>query len=158
MINLDPKELFVAYREKNLDKDSTINYLRAFIEECDEEKKRIKGIFFLSKIESGTNGKILRILENSLLSDQSSLVRAFAARMLVKNSPIQNVSLVEYVIDNDISVLVTTTIFKTLKKIRYYLAKGLRNKIVAKYAKLHGVIPIEAKFLVVIRVSSKSSR
>ena len=148
MSYLDPKELFVAYQEKNLHKDSAIGYLRAFIEDCDDDKKRINAIYFITKIDTDANDKISRILKYSLLSDQSSLVRSFVARILVTTRLIQNHNLIEFVINNDASVLVITTIFKSLEKIKTNLSKDLQKKIILKYAELHHVIPKEAKFLV----------
>jgi len=144
MPKLNPKDVFISYKNKELSIDSILSYLESFIEESDDTQIRIESIQLLGDIEIN-NDKIFKILENCLISDEDSLVRASAAKLVAYKFPANK--LFNFVIDNDSSALVITTIFRVLDDINDEMSMFLRKKIIEKYAKIHGVVLEEAKFI-----------
>ena len=67
MFSLNPPvEIIDDFKNKKLDKSITINYLKFFIENSEDEKLRIKSIKFLVKIDSKSD-KIFKFFENLLI-------------------------------------------------------------------------------------------
>ena len=66
MFSLNPVEIIDDFKNKKLDKSTTINYLKFFIENSEDEKLRIKSIKFLVKIDSKSD-KIFKFFENLLI-------------------------------------------------------------------------------------------
>ena len=52
MFFLTLAEIIDAFKNKKLDKSTTINYLKSFLENCEDEQLRIESIEFLIRIDS----------------------------------------------------------------------------------------------------------
>ena len=86
MAFLKLKQIFNSFLKGEIDKYSLLSYIISFIEKSDNEELRIEALKFLNKshIESEL---IFKFLENLLISDENYLIKAYAAKYLIKKFP-----------------------------------------------------------------------
>ena len=83
MTILNLTEIFTAYTDKKIDKDSAIDYLKSIIENKDDIESRRKAVEDLGKIDSNSE-KFFKYFENLLISDTDGYVRANAAKIIIE--------------------------------------------------------------------------
>ena len=84
MTILNLSEIFNAYTNKQIDKDSAIDYFKSIIENKDDILTRKDAVEILGKIDSNSIA-IFKYLENLLISDTNGDVRAKAAKIIIEN-------------------------------------------------------------------------
>lgn len=82
----NPLDICKKVASKQLTKNTAIQILISLIEESESERIRAESIIAFSKLAI-YNQKIFKILENCLVSDNSSLVRMVAVRSIYQNFP-----------------------------------------------------------------------
>ena len=84
--SLSARKIYNSVIKNNLNKDTAVEMLLSLIESSDSEDIRIECIEVFGKI-ANKSLKVFKILENYLLSDESPLVRAAAAKAAINNYP-----------------------------------------------------------------------
>ena len=84
--DLTPEEIYNKVLNQKLSKTVAIELLISLLEESDDDEIRARCIIAFSKLDFKKQ-KIFRIIENSLVSDKSSLVRKAATRAIYQDFP-----------------------------------------------------------------------
>ena len=131
---------------KNLTKTDATKLLISLIEKSENAKDRAACIDSLAKLNVKTE-RIYKILEYSLISDDSPEVKEAAIKGIVNNfNEDSTKNLFEWVLQNDNSIRVLKSVIKSLDSVNKSLSKILEKKILLRYSKIFNVIPEEAKF------------
>ncbi len=152
------KELQKLIRNNNMSKSEAANVLISLIEGSNSEQTRAKYVNVFENL-SLKNKKVFDFLENLLISDESQIVRAVAAKVIVSLFPEEIVDPLKWIIQNDNSSHVLITINNLIKN----LENHYRNILKIEYSKRleaisvnFGVIPKEVGFLLDIGLNPDS--
>ncbi|MFX1393947.1 MAG: hypothetical protein ACFFAH_10270 [Promethearchaeota archaeon] len=144
-----PEKIYNDIKSGKSTKSEVIEVLISLIEGSNEPKAREKSIEVCERL-SLKSKKIFKILENSLISDESALVRSAAAKAIFNNFPEADFSSLKWVIQHDKSPIVLKTIFILFKdnnNQNYKLIIKELDKWINKFALVIGLVPDEAKFI-----------
>ncbi len=86
MSSLKLKQIFDSFLAGEIDKSSLLTYFISLIEKSDNEQLRLEALKFLSKSQLKSE-LVFTFLENLLISDENYLIKAYAAKYLIKNFP-----------------------------------------------------------------------
>jgi len=86
MPSLTLKHIFDSYLTGEIDKSSLLSYIISLIETSSDEQLRLEALEFLNKSQLKSE-LIFKFLENLLISDENYLIKAYAAKYLIKNFP-----------------------------------------------------------------------
>ncbi len=144
-----PKELYELINQNNMSKSEAINVLFSLIEESNPGEIRAKYVNMFENLAL-KNKKVFNFIENLLISDESQVVRATAAKVIVKLFPEDILDPLKWIIQNDNSAYVLTTINNLIRKIDNQYSDILNteySKRLEAIAINYGVILKEAEFL-----------
>ena len=146
---LTPEKIYHDLTNGALNNEMASEMLISLIEGSDETKVRMKSIELLEKIDIKTE-KIFRILENCLLSDESSLVRSVAAKVIILNFSKEGADSLRWVLQHDISPIVLKILFDFNDKFndpRFELLKKDMSRWIENFGSEIGIVPEEVKFI-----------
>jgi len=144
-----PKELYEHINKNHISKFEAIHILFSLIEECNLGDTRVEYVNLFEKL-SLKNKKVFNFIENLLISDESEAVRATAAKVIVKLFPEDIVDPLKWIIQNDNSSYVLTTINNLIRKIDNQYSDILNTEYLKRLEAIalnYGVILKEAEFL-----------
>ena len=155
-----PKELDELIFKKDMSKSEAMNVLFSLIEGSNSGEIRANYINIFEKL-SLKNKKVFDFIEHLLVSDESHVVRATAAEVIIKLFPEDSVAPLKWIIQNDNSSHVLITIKNLIKN----LGNQYSNILNIEYSKRleaisinFGVIPKEIGFLLDIGLNPDSFR
>lgn len=133
-----PKEIYKAYVNKKLNKNSTLNLLISIIYESDDEITRESSINILETRLRLFNIKVFNLSENLLLSDSNARIRNAAARILMNNFLLKAIPIFKWVIQHESNLTCLITIMESLKLInntesKLILLNELKKKMKMKW-------------------------
>ncbi|MFX1297652.1 MAG: leucine-rich repeat domain-containing protein [Promethearchaeota archaeon] len=144
-----PEKIYNDIKSGKSSKSEIIEVLISLIEGSNEPIVREKSIEVCEHLSLKTK-KIFKILENSLISDESALVRSAAAKAIFNNFLEANLSSLKWAIQHDKSPIVMKTIFKLFKddnnQNHKFIIKEL-DKWIDKFALALGLVTDEVKFI-----------
>ena len=112
-MNLSPEIIFQNYKNKEIDKETSINYLISIVDNSNDEKLRLKSLKFLRKINNFDN-KLYNFIENLFISDSNVYIRYFAAKIIKKYYLANSMSLFIWALSNESNVDCLAIIIKSL--------------------------------------------
>lgn len=124
---LTPEKINNHLINNNITKLEAINLLISLIEGSEDANVRAKCVEALTKRELN-NAKAFKSIESCLISDESPLVRAKAAEIIVLNFPEKGFSPLKWAIQNDNSYLVLKTLNRLIDGIRNHTMERLREE------------------------------
>lgn len=133
-----------------MSKSESIHVLFSLIEECNSGDIRAKYLKMFEKLSLRTK-KVFAFIENLLISDESHIVRATAAKVIVKLFPEDIMDPLKWIIQNDNSSYVLTTINNLIRNLDDQKSEILKTEYLKRLeaiAKHLGVILKEAEFLI----------
>ena len=133
-------------KNRSLSDEEAAKILISLIEHSDNTKLRIDCLNVLTNIKNNSKN-IYNLIEMCLVSDESPLVRATAAELIVIKFLKHAFNPLSWVIEKENSLLVLTKIFATLKYINTDSAEDLKQRIIARFSKIYGLVIEEAEFL-----------
>ncbi len=84
MSDLTPDKIFSSYKHRELDKTTSLNYLRTIIENIENGKVRRDAVLIFTEI-GGKSEEVFEYLEELLVSDNYPIVRSTAADVIIRN-------------------------------------------------------------------------
>ena len=120
--------------------------LISLIEVSDDKNIRVKCIEVMGLI-ANKSINFFNTLENYLVSDESPLVRATAAKVIIRNFLIKGFNSLSWTIRHDNSSVVLKSMLDNFKDSSNKYTKILRNKLLEKLISMYNVVQNEALFL-----------
>jgi hypothetical protein len=147
---LTPERIYTGVINKKINKSNAIDQLVSLIEGSDDQKVRSESISILNRLHFH-DPRIFKVIENSLLSDESPLVRSTAASVIGNQFLKEGVNILTWAIQHEKSPLIIKAILDlnlnlTDKRLKS-LSKEL-NHYISKIASLIGIVQNEAKFII----------
>ncbi|MHA1488142.1 MAG: leucine-rich repeat domain-containing protein [Promethearchaeota archaeon] len=146
---LTPEKIYHDLTNGALNIEMASDMLISLIEGSDETKVRMECIELFEKKDI-KNEKIFRILENCLLSDESSLVRSVAAKVIILNFSKEGADSLRWVIQHDKSPIVLKLLFDFEDKFndpRFELLKKDMSCWLENFGSEIGIVSEEARFI-----------
>jgi Leucine-rich repeat (LRR) protein len=146
---LTPEKILDNVINNNMSYNEAIELLISIIEVSESEDIRARCIDVLSNLDVKSK-KIFKTLENYLLSDETSLVRAAAAKALVSKFPKGSLVPLRYTIRYDKSAIVLKTLAYSLENADNQNFEILKEELTANFeriAMICGIFPKELLLL-----------
>ena len=140
------KKIYDSVIKNNLNKDTAVEMLLSLIEGSDSVDIRIECVKIFGKI-ANKSLKVFKILENYLLSDESPLVRAAAAKATINNYPKISFNSLLWTIEHDNSNIILKTLYEAFENSDNNNFGILIIKLKEKLKTIYGIVPKECKFL-----------
>jgi Leucine-rich repeat (LRR) protein len=123
------------------------NVLISLLENCEILNTRIASLKAIERYRI-KNEEIYKILENILISDENSLIRSEAVSLIIKNFIKFGVNALNFIIENEKSLLVIKRLWNGLKFSNSKIANMLYDKVIIKYVNTYLLVPKEVVFLI----------
>jgi len=146
---LSPVSVYNSFKNKRIDKQIAFDQLISLIEGSDNSKIRAESFSILNQLNFH-DPKLFKIVENSLLSDESSNVRKSAVKLIGSQFLKEGLDTLTWVAQHEISPLVIKAIFDLdleLSNIRFKSLNKELNEYLAKIALEVGITTNEARFI-----------
>lgn len=146
---LSPETIYSALKSKEISNNIAVDQLISLIEGSNNPKVRSESISILSKLNV-FESKIFKIIENSLLSDESQIVRRSATNLIGRRFLKEGIETLIWVVTHEKSPLVINAIFNLnldFTDTRFNSLKMELNNYLDKIALVIGIVRNEAKFI-----------
>ncbi|MFW9999887.1 MAG: leucine-rich repeat domain-containing protein [Candidatus Hodarchaeota archaeon] len=143
------EQIIIDLNKNKLSKVEANGLLISLIESSDNLDNRVKCMEVLGKIII-KNEENYKIVENYLISDENPLMRSVAAKILFYQFPKICINPLNWIIQNDKSILVLSTLFNLLKHSRKQIFERLEKTLQERISNIYEVNPKEADFLLEI--------
>ena len=158
--NITAKELEELVLEKNMSKSEAVNVLSSLIEGSNSGEIRAKYLRMFEKLSLSNKG-VFTFIEHLLISDESHIVRATAAEVIINLFPEDGVVPLKWIIQNENSSHVLLTIQNLIKNTKNPYCEVLKKEYSKKLEAISvnlGVIPKEIEFLLEIGINPNAFR
>ncbi len=146
MSKLTPEKIFYEYSKRRMNKDLTITYLITLIEDSGDDINRIKSINLL-KFLKFKDPRVLKILENCIISENNQLVRNSALRIVHDIYGEDSSEILKWSIENEKSPIVIKSLYKILQKnSRVPSYQIMFNKLLERLSEIYKLDGTEVKF------------
>jgi hypothetical protein len=146
MSKLTPEKIFYEYSKKIINKDLAITYLITLIEESGVDSSRIKSIKLL-KFLKFKDLRIIKILENCIISESNHLVRDSALKTVHDLYKEGSSEILDWSIENEKSPIVVKSLYNILQKNSRVLTYQIMfNKLLERLSEIYKVDGTEVKF------------
>ena len=126
------KKIYISFIKNNINNDTAVEMLLSLIEASDSVEIRIECIEVFGKI-ANKSLKVFKILENYLLSDESPLVKAAAAKPIINNYPKIGFNSLLWTIEHENSSIILKTLYEAFENSNKKDFDILFNKLDEKY-------------------------
>jgi Leucine-rich repeat (LRR) protein len=131
---------------RNLTKTEAAELIISLIESSEKAADRVACIDSLVQLNI-KNERINKFLEYTLISDTNPEVREASIKGIVNNFNEESTKkLFEWVLQNENSIYVLKSVFKSLDSFNNDLSKYLEKVILSRYSKMFNIVPEEARF------------
>ncbi len=137
-LQLKPKAIVFDVTNKKLSKAEATEKLVSIIEESSDYRLRSIAIKAMGKVGI-LNEKTFKFLENCLVSDESSLVRSAAVKVLSKRFFNVAINPLIWAVNNERSAIVLKTILQVLDKNDDHQIEILRTRLVKRLENIYDV-------------------
>jgi len=146
---LSPETIYTGLKKKKIDRHIAFDQLVSLIEESNNPKIRSESISILNQLKI-PDPKLFKIIESSVLSDESPYVRRSAVNLIGHQFLKEGLDTLTWVVQHEKSPLVVKTIFDLNLEPTDTRFKSLNKELtdyLAKIALELGIISKEAKFI-----------
>ncbi|MBY8988025.1 MAG: leucine-rich repeat domain-containing protein, partial [Candidatus Lokiarchaeota archaeon] len=146
---LSPETIYSGLKSKEISKNIAVDQLISLIEGSNNPKIRSNSISILNKMNV-SELRIFKIIENSLLSDESPTVRSSAVNLIGSHFLKGGIDTLTWVVRHDKSPLVIKTLFDQNLDLANTHLKSLKKELdnyLEKIALAIGIVHNEAKFI-----------
>ena len=133
---LSPETIYSGLKNKEISKNIAINQLISLIEASNNPKIRSESISILNKLNI-RDPKIFKIIENSLLSDESHFVRSSAVNLIGCQFSKEGLDTLTWVLQHEKSPLVIKAIIDLNLDLTDTRFKSLNNELTRYLAKIY---------------------
>lgn len=155
---LTPEKIYDYVKSKNMSKSEAIEILGSLIESSERDKMRVEYIKLFEKLAlNGINA--FKILENTLLSDESPLVRAITTKIILCNFQEEGLNPLKWLIENESSSLVLKIFRDFLNNNKdFKILRNAFNNRLEKIASIYGIVREEASFFLDFKTNINNSK
>ena len=153
--SLSPESVYTSVKNNQISKNLAIDQLISLIEGSNNSKTRSKSINILNNLKA-SEPRVFKIVETSLLSDESQTVRKSAVNLLGAQFLKDGIDTLTWVVQHDNSPLVINAIFDLNLKLGDVRLKSLKKELdgyLDRIALTIGVDHYEAKFILDLEVN-----
>lgn len=146
---LSPKTIYSGVINKEISKNIAVDQLISLIEGSNNAETRSESISILNKL-SVSEPRIFKIIENSLLSDESPTVRSSAINLIGCQFLKEGIDTLTWVVQHDNSPLAIKAIFDLNLDLANTHLKSLKRELddyLEKIALTLGIVHNEARFI-----------
>ena len=146
---LSPETIYAGVQSKEISKNFAVDQLISLIEGSNNSETRSQSISILNKLRV-SESKIFKLVENSLLSDESPTVRGSAVTLIGCQFLKEGIDTLTWVVQHDKSPLVIKAIFDLNLSLANTHSKSLKKELddyLEKIALTLGIVHNEAKFI-----------
>ena len=146
---LSPETIYSGVESKEISRNIAVDQLISLAEGSNIPKIRSKSISILNKLNVH-DPKLFKIIENSLLSDESPIVRSSAVNLIGCQFLKEGLDTLTWVVQHEKSPLVIKTIFDLNLELTDKRLKSLNKELtdyLAKLALTIGIVHNEARFI-----------
>jgi len=154
--SITPEKIIFDLKNKNIGKNQAEQFLISLIETSDIIKTRIRCIRTIGELDY-KSVNVFKALESSLVSDENSLVRSAAAKIILNLFPKIGLATLKWVIHNEKSIRVLASIKNHLKSEDNEYNRHLLKELSDSLAEIYGVISNESLFLLDLENSKDKS-
>ena len=140
-----PKELFNNYVINKITRADLLDSLLFILENDNSPSIRSESLRIIQEVGS-KDEKVYDVIEGSLISDESSFVRAAALDVLCRNFSDRCENPFFWLVQNETSAIVLMPLLKYMEKIPNEKFIEYKDMILRKYASIYGVVIDEAEF------------
>jgi hypothetical protein len=154
MSRLTFSQLINKYYNNEIDISETVESLKSFVENSDDDNVRIEAIRIFGDISPNSDHNF-KFLENLTISDKNPFMRSEALKFLVDKYPEECLDLLKWIYENDKSPIITFNLISSLEHLPKDFCEDLRDAIRIKYFDNYiqmGVNPNDASVLGILEV------
>ncbi|MFX1527414.1 MAG: leucine-rich repeat domain-containing protein [Promethearchaeota archaeon] len=144
--NLNPNKIYEDFKKNKINKFETLKILESLINESDNEDIRAQAINLIGKL-SLFNERISRIIEKSIITDESTLVKINAAKISLRNNLDQTEKALDWLIENEKSILFFKKMLDFTEQSQNPKLKIFHEKLLKKLEKIYNLNKQEARFI-----------
>jgi Leucine-rich repeat (LRR) protein len=143
---IGPDKIYENVKSKRISLVDASNRLNALIEHSNNIYTRARSLEIIDKL-SIKNNITFKLLENLLISDNDSLIRASAFKTLIHNYSKKALIPVEWSIKHEKSYFTLRAIFRTLKEIDSDNLRSLKKTFMDRLYQIFRIVPEEIEFI-----------
>ena len=143
---LNPDKIYRELLEKKISYKDALKLYEEILNKSDVEEFRAKTIKYLGSIESERE-KIYKLLENSLISDDSAIIRCASAQILTEKFIDYDISPLLWAIDNETSVYFFKHILMTLESKKFDNTDIIKQRILIKLSNHYNLDYNNSRFI-----------
>jgi len=140
------EELYNSVKDNKINKEEAIKILESLINESDNEEVRTKAIEIIGALFI-ENERIFNLLEKSLVSDVSPLVRFAAVNTLILNFPNKVKQPLKWAIENEKSIYFFKHLIDYLEEYKDLQLEDIKSIIIEKVVKFYNLNYVDLRFI-----------
>ena len=144
---ITPEKICIDFNNGLITKVETINLLEIIISESDDNDKRIGAIEAIGHLNLITT-KSYELLEKSLITDESPLVRVSAAQILMQKFSNLKRNPLLWTIENEVSVLFFKPLLDLFETDTQLSLNDLKDKAIKKLTQIYNLQYADMKFII----------
>jgi Leucine-rich repeat (LRR) protein len=143
---LNPELIYEKFLKKEISKNESLKLLESLINESDNEEIRANAIEVLEQFSSIGIG-ISKLIEKSLISDESPLVRTAAAKFIINTNLEEAENALEWRIQNEKSILFFKKSLDFTKHSQIPEIKKFKEKLLVRLSKIYNLNKPDSEFI-----------
>ncbi|NVM46608.1 MAG: hypothetical protein HWN79_17005 [Candidatus Lokiarchaeota archaeon] len=127
-------------------REEALRLLTSILNGSDNSELRIQTLEVMGKLKF-SDDQMFKVLEQSLISDESKLVRLVAMLVLLNNFPERCEEVIQWAILHDKNTYFLKMVVDYLESSNLSFALALKNTILSRVGRIYDIDPMEAKFV-----------
>lgn len=144
--DFNPDRVYEDFVKKKVNKVEALKILESFINESDKEEIRVHAINLIEKL-SILNENVAKIIEKSIITDESPLVRFSAAKFALKNNLDQTKNALNWLINNEKSILFYKKMLDFIDESQEPKLQIFKEKILKKLEMIYNLRKADSRFI-----------
>ncbi len=144
---ITPEKICIDFNNGLITKEETVNLLESIISESIDNDNRVSAIEAIGYLNLKTS-KSFELLEKSLISDESPLVRVSAAQILMQKFSNLEIIPILWAIENENSVLFFKPLLDLFETDTQPSLNDLKDKTIKKLTQIYNLQYLDMKFII----------
>ncbi|MFW9947826.1 MAG: hypothetical protein ACFFDX_13460, partial [Candidatus Odinarchaeota archaeon] len=143
---LNPEMIYEKFLKNEINKQESLKLLESLINESDDEEIRANAIEVLERFSVIGIG-ISKLIEKSLISDESPLVRTAAAKFIINTNLVEAQNALEWRILNEKSILFFKKSLDFIKRSQNPEIKNFKETLLVRLNKIYNLNKTDSEFI-----------
>jgi len=144
---IDPFAIIKKVKVGQISKSEALKIFESILNESENEMKRKEAIISIGSLALTTNS-VYRLLEKSMVSDESPLVRVEAAKVLLSSFSDLNLTPIIWAIENEQSVLFFKHLLDFFELNPQKKLTHIKNQVIDKLTKIYNLAYSDLRFII----------